>query len=71
MKPTFKEKVMKLKYKASHYLLIDEVLYKRGHSLLLLKCLDIEEVDYVLREIHEEICGNHSAGQSLSHKVLR
>lgn len=62
VKLTFKEEVKKLKHKASHYLLIDGVLYKQGHSIPLLRCLDSEEADYVLKEIHERICDNHSRG---------
>lgn len=71
MEPTFKEEAKNLKYRASHYVLIDDVMYKRGHSLPLLRCLNCEESDYVLREIHEGVCRNHSVGHSLSYKVLR
>lgn len=69
--PTSREEARKLRYKASHYVLINNMLYKRDHSLPLLRCLDPKEANYVLREIHEGICGNHFAGHSLSHKVLR
>ena len=36
-----------------------------------LRCLDAEEARYVLEEIHEGVCGNHTAGRSLAHKVTR
>lgn len=71
VEPTSKEKSKKLRYRAFHYLLIDGVLYKQGQSLPFLRCLDDEEADYVLREIHEGICSKNSRGQLLSHKVLR
>lgn len=68
---TSKAETQKLKYKVSYYVLIDNILYKRGHSLLLLQCLDGEATKYVLRQIHESMYGNHFVGQSLSYKVLR
>lgn len=71
LEPTSKEEAQNLKYKASHYVLINNVLYKRDHSLLLLKFLDYEEANYVLKEIHERIYGNHFTSRLLSHKVLR
>lgn len=71
IEPTSKEETRKLRYRASHYVLIGNVLYKHGHSLLLLRCLNYEESDYVLREIHEGMCKNHSVRRSLSRKVLR
>ena len=37
----------------------------------LLRCVDDEEADYVLREIHEGICGNHSGARTLAFKALR
>lgn len=70
MELTSKREAKKLRYRAFHYVLINDMLYKQGHSLLLLRCLDSEEADYMLREVHEGICGNHSTGRSLSHKVL-
>ena len=43
----------------------------RGVSQCLILCLDSEEARYVLEEIHEGVCGNHTAGRSLAHKVTR
>ena len=52
-------------------MLIKDVLYKRGFSRLYLRCLSHEEADYVMREVYEDICGNHSGAQSLVHKLIR
>nr|KYP63283.1 Pro-Pol polyprotein [Cajanus cajan] len=46
-------------------------LYKRGISSPLLKCLAPDQANYVLREIHEGICGTHSGGRTLAAKVIR
>ncbi|XP_028102128.1 uncharacterized protein LOC114301364 [Camellia sinensis] len=35
------------------------------------QCLSPAQVTYVIRELHEGICGNHSGGRSLAHKILR
>jgi len=51
--PEDKRQARKLKCRAARYALLDEVLYRRGFTLPLLRCLDNEEADYVLREIHE------------------
>lgn len=59
VKLTSKEEARKLRYRTSHYVLIDNTLYRWGHSLPLLRCLNYEEADYVLRDIHEGICSNH------------
>ena len=69
--PEGKNEAKKLRVKAARYVLIDEVLYKRGFSQPYLRCLTPDEANYVLREIHEGACGNHSGARSLIHKVVR
>ena len=65
-----KDKARKLRVKAARYVLMDGVLYKRGFSQLYLRCLAPDEANYVLKEVHEEACGNHSGARSLIHKVI-
>ena len=69
--PEDKRQARKLKCRAARYMLLDRVLYCRGFTLPLLRCLDDEEADYVLREIHEGICGNHSGVRTLTFKALQ
>ncbi|XP_024046441.1 uncharacterized protein LOC112100831 [Citrus clementina] len=69
--PPDKLRARKVRAQASRYTMIDGVLYRRGYTLPFLRCLDEDDADYVLREVHEGICGNHSGGRSLAHKVLR
>ncbi|KAH9703019.1 BED-type domain-containing protein [Citrus sinensis] len=69
--PEDKRQARKLKCQAARYTLLDGVLYRREFTLPLLRCLDDEEADYVLREIHEGICGNHSGARTLAFKALR
>lgn len=69
--PIDKGQARKLKYQAAKYILVDGVLYLRGYTFPLLQCLNDEKADYVLRQIHEVICGNHSRARSLAFKALR
>ncbi|XP_052288562.1 uncharacterized protein LOC127899263 [Citrus sinensis] len=69
--PPDKLRARKIRAQASRYTMIDRILYRRGYTLPFLRCLDEDDADYVLREVHEGIYGNHSSGSSLAHKVLR
>ena len=69
--PNGKKAARKLKVQATRFVLIKDVLYKRGFSRPYLRCLGNEEADYVMREVHEGICENHSRSRSLVHKLVR
>ena len=43
----------------------------RGFFTPFLKCIAGEDTKYVLREVHEGICGNHIGARALAGKVLR
>ena len=58
--PDEKETTRKLKVEAMRFVLIKDVLYKRGFSCLYLRCLGPEEADFIMREVHRGIYGNHS-----------
>ena len=65
-----KEAARKLKVQAARFVLIKDILYKRGFSCPYLRLLGLEEVNYVMREVHEGICGNHFRSWSLVHKLI-
>ena len=69
--PDEEEVARKLKFQASRFVLIKDVLYKRGFLRPYLKRLSREEADYVMREVHEGIYGNHSGARLLVHKMIR
>ncbi|XP_074298289.1 uncharacterized protein LOC141629138 [Silene latifolia] len=69
--PADKKEVRGFKMKASRFLLIDNVLFRKSHAGPNLRCLDREESQAVLHDIHSGECGNHAGGRSLSNKVLR
>ena len=66
-----RDEARKLRIRSAKYVLIEEVLYKRGFSQPYLRCLAPDETNYVLREVHEGACGNHSGAKALVHKVVR
>ena len=50
-----KDVARKLKIQASRFVLIIDVLYKRGFSRPYLRCLSHDEADYMMREVHDGI----------------
>ena len=68
--PDEKKAARKLKVRTARFILIKDVLYKRGFSRPYLRCLGNEEADNVMRELHEGICRNHSGSRSLIHKLV-
>ena len=71
MLPDGKDAVRRLKVLASRFVLIKDVLYKRGFSRPYLRCLVLEEAEYIMREVHEGIWENHSGARSLVHKLIK
>ncbi|XP_022856324.1 uncharacterized protein LOC111377456 [Olea europaea var. sylvestris] len=57
LQPSDKEEARKLKRWTAHFIFQDGILYKRGLSLPLLRCIDGGQATYVLREIHEGVFG--------------
>ena len=66
-----KNEARKIKYQANRYTILIEKLYRRGYTMPYLRCLRPDEAEYVMREIHEGVCDNHSGKRSLAHKALR
>ncbi|XP_074347023.1 uncharacterized protein LOC141685843 [Apium graveolens] len=69
--PEDQNKARYLKYKAARFFLEDNQLYRRTFSAPTLKCVDLEEANYCLREVHEGIRGDHLAAKALAYKVIR
>ncbi|XP_074342245.1 uncharacterized protein LOC141679724 [Apium graveolens] len=68
--PEDQNKARYLRYNAAHFFLEDNQLYRRTFSAPTLKCVDPDEADYYLREVHEGICGDHLAAKALAYKVF-
>ncbi|RDX61813.1 Tf2-8, partial [Mucuna pruriens] len=69
--PANSVKSSKIRKEASKYMLIEQRLYRRGFSSPLLKCVDSEEAEYIIKEVHEGVCGTHIRGRALAGKIAR
>ena len=47
------EEAKKIKKRVARFMILNDVLYKKGLSMPYLKCVDKEEAKYILEEIHE------------------
>jgi len=56
---------------ATKLILNGEVLYKRNHDMMLLRCVNAREAELILKEVHEETFGTHMNGHSMTRKILR
>ena len=61
----------KLRARSARFTVHRGTLYKRGFSTPILKCVGKEDANYILREVHEGICGSHIGAQTLAGKTLR
>ena len=61
----------KIKKRAIRFTVLNDTLYKRGFSMPYLKCVDEDEAKYILKKIHEEVCGDHAGPKSLVSMVIR
>lgn len=61
----------RLKYMATSYVLIDDVLYKRSFDSTLLRCLNEAKANKAIEQVHDKINGGHFNGKSIYHKLIR
>ena len=69
--PDDPKEATKIRVRSSRFTNHKGSLYKRGFFTPFLKCIAGEDTEYVLREVHEGICGNHIGARTLAGKVLR
>ena len=69
--PSNLKEASKLRVRLARFTIHQGTLYKRGFSTPNLKCVGKEYTNYVLKEVHEGICGNHIRARSLVEKTLR
>lgn len=55
----------------AQFFLNGDILYKRNHNMVLLRCLDGYEADMLIKDIHEGSFGTHANGHSMDKKNLR
>ncbi|XP_076929161.1 uncharacterized protein LOC143593408 [Bidens hawaiensis] len=67
-----KEKVAtrKIRHKALNYQMQDGFLYRRSFLGPLLRCVDAEDANYLIREVNEGICGLHKGPRMVVAKLM-
>ena len=69
--PSDPNEASKLRARSARFVLLRETLYKWSFFVPLLKCIGKEDANYVLKEVHEGVCGNHIGARTLAGKTLR
>ena len=69
--PSDPKEASKLRARLARFTVHRGTLYKRGFSAPILKCVRKEDANYILKEVHEGICGNHIEARTLAGKTLR
>ena len=69
--PSDPKEASKLRARSTRFTIHRGTLDKRGFSTPILKCIGKEDDNYILREVHEGVCGNHIRARNLVRKTLR
>ena len=69
--PSDQKEASKLRARSARFTVHLGTLYKRGFSMPILKYIGKEDANYILKEVHEGICGNHIGARTLVGKTLR
>ena len=60
-----------LRLKSAQYQLIDGVLFRQNYDQVLLRCLEKDDAEHILTELHDGPPGGHFSRETFAHKVLR
>jgi hypothetical protein len=60
-----------LRLKSTQYRLINSVLFCVNYDGVLLRFLEQDDVEKVLRELHDDLVGGSFSGETTTHKMLR
>eukprot|EP00253_Pinus_taeda_P031038 PITA_31038 len=60
-----------LRLKSNQYHLANDTLYRKNYDGIWLRCLEKDDVDHVLKEMHDGPAGDHYGGETTAHKILR
>src|SRR3954465_11029854 len=70
-RPDEQEEAERVARQSSMYQFIDRTLYRRGRNGVKLKCINREDGQTLLAEIHGGICGHHIGARALAGKAFR
>ena len=60
-----------LRLKSAQYQLIDGVLFQKNYDKVLLRCLEKDDVEHILIELHDGLVGGTFSRDTTTHNVLR
>ncbi|XP_076912542.1 uncharacterized protein LOC143570906 [Bidens hawaiensis] len=60
----------KIRHKALNYTIQEGILYRRSYLGPLLRSVDPQDANYLLKEIHEGICGVHAGPRMVVAKIM-
>jgi len=60
-----------MRLKSAPYQLVNNVLFRKNANGTLLRCLEREESDLVLTQLHDGPAGGHFGGDTTAHKIMR
>ena len=69
--PNDPKEASKLRTRSARFTINLGSFYKRSFFTPILKCITGKDADYVLREVHKGVCGNHIGARALAGKALR
>ena len=55
----------KIRYRALHYVILGDILFRKSIDSSLLACLHEEDAYTALAKVHEGICGSHQVGKKM------
>eukprot|EP00253_Pinus_taeda_P020293 PITA_20293 len=59
-----------IRLKAKNFTIINDVLFKQNDDSVLLRCLEKQEAQKVLQELHDRPAGGHCGADTTAHKVI-
>lgn len=60
-----------LRLKSNKYHLANNIVYTKNYDGIWLRCLEKDDVDHVLKEMHDGPVGGHYGGETTARKILR
>ena len=64
-------KKREIRLKSTTYQLIDNILFRKNSDGVLLRCLDKDETEMILKELYSGSAHGHFGGETTAHKILR
>ncbi|XP_076935972.1 uncharacterized protein LOC143602881 [Bidens hawaiensis] len=68
--PEDKAEAREIRHKALCYQIHNGILFRKSFLGLLLRCVNVEDANYVVREIHEGICRLHAGPRMVVAKIM-